>query len=235
MGGPGAALGEGKATAMAAEGDEGWRRGLMSIGGSGSSGGGGGSGSRLLSTTRGSSGVGGLDAKVSQSPRSMSKRARDDAIRYIHIKTPDSTPNHPSKPTNQGVGTSTSGSGSGSGHDRDRVAFTLDTWSSAAAASTTGTSTMSRQPSSSSSLAAGTGTGAGAAGSTTGTSIGGSGSGSNASSGRGVVVLNASKREAYHAGRGFKRLARRLRALGYRIERCVLSPHGWVCLDRLIC
>lgn len=69
MGGPGAGLGEGKATAMAAEGDEGWRRGLMSIGGSGSSGGGGGSGSRLLSTTRGSSGVGGLDAKVSQSPR----------------------------------------------------------------------------------------------------------------------------------------------------------------------
>ena len=70
MGGPGAGLGEGKATAMAAEGDEGWRRGLMSIGGSGSStGGGGGSGGRLLSSTRGGSGVGGLDAKVSQSPR----------------------------------------------------------------------------------------------------------------------------------------------------------------------
>lgn len=36
---------------------------------------------------------------------------------------------------------------------------------------------------------------------------------------RGVVVLNASKREAYHAARGFKRLTRRLRAWGYRVER----------------
>lgn len=98
---------------------------------------------------------------------------------------------HPLQHHQQGIRTSGSRGG-------DHVAF-LD---AAGGAASTGGSLLSRQPSVASAATAASASGGGGGG-------------------RGVVVLNASKREAYHGGRGFKRLARRLRAQGYQVERCV--------------